>query len=389
MHPAPAFLVELGALLLLLGAAGALAWRTGMSAVPAFLVAGLLVGEGSAFPAESAAGFLDSAATIGVVLLLLSLGLEFSSEEFASALTRHAPSGVVDLLLNATPGLLAGLWLGLGWGGALALAGVTWVSSSGIVARTVVDLGRVSYRETPAVLSVLVLEDLAMALYLPLLGVVLAGAGVLAGVLSVGAAVTAVVVAVTASRVAGPWLDRFLAHESSEQVLLRVLGLTLVVAGAAEYLGLSAAVGAFLVGLAVPGRSAEAAREVLRPLRDLFAAAFFLSFGYATDVRDVGPVLPAAAALALVTGVTKVATGWYAARRDGVGSLGRWRAGTALVARGEFSVVVAGLAVTSGAAGVGPLATAYVLITAVSGPLVTRAVGARRDVSRAGHRSTR
>jgi CPA2 family monovalent cation:H+ antiporter-2 len=83
-------------------------------------------------------------------------------------------------------------------------------------------------------------------------------------------------------------------------------------------------------------------------------------------------VLPAAVALAVVTTATKIATGWFAARREGVAVPGRLRAGTALVARGEFSIVIAGLAVTSGLPEIGPVATGYVLILAVTGPVLTR-----------------
>jgi CPA2 family monovalent cation:H+ antiporter-2 len=375
----PLFLLELGLLLLLLGAAAAVAWRIGLTAVPLFLLAGLAIGEGGILATPSAAPFLEVAAGIGVVLLMLTLGLEFSAREFSEALKRHAPSGLVDLALNATPGLVAGILLGLPLPGALALAGITWISSSGIVSRTLVDLGRLGYRETPAVLSILVLEDIAMAAYLPLLGVALAGSGVLAGVGGVAIGVGAVSVALLLAPRVGPSMARLLAHDSNEQVLLRVLGLTLVVAGAAELLGVSSAVGAFLVGLAIPGETATTARTVLEPLRDLFAAAFFLSFGYSTDPADITPVLPAALGLAVITAATKTATGWYAARRDGVGARGRWRAGTALIARGEFSVVIAGLAVGAGVVELGPIATAYVLVVAVAGPIIARLVGQRRD----------
>ncbi len=381
MKSDPIFLLEFGVLLLLLGAAAAVAWRIGLSAVPLFLLAGLAIGDGGLLATPSAAPFLEVAAGIGVVLLMLTLGLEFSAQEFSEALKRHAPSGLVDLALNATPGLVAGLLLGLPFPGALALAGITWISSSGIVSRTLVDLGRLGYRETPAVLSILVLEDIAMAAYLPLLGVVLAGSGVLAGVGGVAIGVGAVSVALLLAPRVGPSMARLLTHDSNEQVLLRVLGLTLVVAGAAELLGVSSAVGAFLVGLAIPGETATTARTVLEPLRDLFAAAFFLSFGYSTDPADISPVLPAALGLAVITAATKTATGWYAARRDGVGSRGRWRAGTALIARGEFSVVIAGLAVGAGILELGPIATAYVLVLAVTGPVVARLVGQRRDPS--------
>ena len=154
--------------------------------------------------------------------------------------------------------------------------------------------------------------------------------------------------------------------------MLRLFGLTLVVAGLAQGLGASAAVGAFLVGIAVPTSFAERARAILGPLRDLFAATFFVAFGLATDPRAVLPVLPAVLALALVTTVTKLGTGWFAARRDGVGAPGRLRAGAALVARGEFSIIIAGLAVATGLEQVGPIATGYVLVLAVTGPLLAR-----------------
>jgi CPA2 family monovalent cation:H+ antiporter-2 len=379
MHVEGALLVELGLLLVVLGALGAVAWRVSLSAVPLFLLAGLFVGEGGLVEAPTAAPFLETAAGIGVVLLLLALGLEFSAAEFTSALRRHAPSGVVDFLLNGLPGLVAGLLLGLPWPAAFALAGVTWVSSSGIVSRTLTDLGRLGFRETPSVLSVLVLEDVAMAAYLPLVGVLLAGAGFAAGITGSAIAVGAVLGFLLLARRAEPLLRRLLTHDDDEQVLFRVLGLALVVAGAAELLSVSAAVGAFLVGLAVPEGTARRARVVLAPLRDLFGAAFFFYFAYETDPASMLPVLPAALALAVVTALTKVATGWYAAGRDGVGRRGRLRAGTALIARGEFSLVIAGLAVAAGYTELGPVATAYVLVLAVSGPMITRAAGHRRD----------
>lgn len=372
MDRTAALLVELGAVFVVLSLLGVLARRLRISPVPLFLLAGLAVGEGGVVPLGQAQTFVEIGAELGVVLLLFALGLEFSAAEFTQSLRRHAPSGLVDLALNATPGFLAGLLLGLGWAGALALAGVTWVSSSGIVARLLSDLGRLGYRESAAVLSVLVLEDVAMAAYLPALAVLLAGGSVWQAAAGSVGAVSLVLVVLWATGRWGGHLTRLFTLDDDEQLLLQVLGITLLVAGLAQWLGASAAVGAFLVGLALSGRTADRAREVLRPLRDLFAAAFSLAFGLATDTTAVLPALPAALLLALVTGVTKVGTGWYAARRDGVGPRGRLRAGTALVARGEFSVVIAGLAVIAGVPGIGPLVSAYVLTLAVAGPLLTR-----------------
>jgi monovalent cation:H+ antiporter-2, CPA2 family len=366
-------LVELGALFVVVSVVGLGARRLSLSPVPFVLLVALLLGEGGLVTLETSEPFVDAAAEIGVVLLLLTLGLEFSAVELVTSLRRHTPSGVVDLVLNATPGFVAGLLIGLPPEGALALAGVTWISSSGIVARLLGDLGRLGNRETPAVLSVLVLEDVAMALYLPVLVVVLLEAGPMRAVIGVVLAVGAVLAVLLAAHRMGNRFGRLLTHPDDEQVLLRLLGITLLVAGVTQALGASAAVGAFLVGIAVPASLADRARAVLGPLRSVFAALFFLAFGLATDPREVWPVLPVAAALAVVTTVTKLGSGWYAAARDGVGRAGRLRAGTALVARGEFSIVIAGLAVAAGLPEVGPVAAAYVLLLAVAGPLLARA----------------
>jgi CPA2 family monovalent cation:H+ antiporter-2 len=369
-----ALLLELGLLFLGLSVLGLLARRLGLSPIPFVLLAALALGKGGVVPLSTAEPFLAASAEIGIVLLLLTLGLEFSATELFGSFRRHAPSGVVDLALNAPPGFIAGLLLGLPWEGALALAGVTWISSSGIVARLLGDLGRLANRETPAVLSVLVLEDLAMALFLPMLVVALAGDGPLSAVAGVSLAVGAVLLVLLAVQRHGDRLGRLLSHDDDEQVLLRLVGLTLLVAGVAQSMGASAAVGAFLVGLALPASFADRARAILAPLRDLFAATFFVAFGLSTDPGEILPALPAAVLLAVVTIATKMGTGWYAAAREGVAVPGRLRAGTALVARGEFSIVIAGLAVAAGIPELGPVATGYVLLLAVTGPVLTRFV---------------
>jgi len=238
------------------------------------------------------------------------------------------------------------------------------------------DLGRLGNRETPVVLSVLVLEDLAMAVYLPILTTLLAGVGLLGGLWAVGVALAAITVVLVVALRYGRIVSAVVDSPVPEVFLLRVLGAALLVAGIASQLEISAAVGAFLLGIAISGSTAENATKLLEPLRDLFAAMFFVVFGLNTDPRQIPPVLGIAVALAVVTAVTKIATGWWAARRQGAGTLGRFRAGSALVARGEFSIVIAGLAVGSGTvdSGIAPLVATYVLLMAVLGPVAARVV---------------
>jgi CPA2 family monovalent cation:H+ antiporter-2 len=373
VHETTVLLIEVGALLFCLGTLGRLGRRVGLSPIPLYLLAGLAFGHGGLVPLSASEDFIRVGAEIGVILLLVMLGLEYSASELVTNLRVAAPAGVLDALLNAIPGAAFALLLGWGPVAAVALAGITWVSSSGVIAKMLGDLGRLGNRETPVILSVLVIEDLAMAFYLPVLTALLAGVGVLAGGLSlVVAVVTVLAVLVIAIRY-GHLISRLITADDSEALLLGILGLTLLVAGLAARLSVSAAVGAFLVGIAISGPVAHHATEILAPLRDLFAAVFFVFFGLATDPRDIPPVLVPALGLALVTMATKVLTGYLAARRAGIGPPGRWRAGLTLVPRGEFSVVIAGLAVAAGIEpGLAPMATAYVLITVVTGPLLAR-----------------
>jgi len=283
-------------------------------------------------------------------------------------LRRQAPAGLVDLVLNAAPGVAVALILGWGPIAAVAMGGVTYATSSGITAKLLGDLGWLGNRETPIVLSLLVIEDLAMALYLPILTALLAGVGWADGSVTVLIALTAVSVVLLVALRFGWLVEGFLTSPDEEVLLLKVFGLTLAVAGLAATLQVSAAVGAFLVGIAIAGPLAHSAAELLKPLRDLFAAVFFVFFGLSTDPQALLAVAPLAILLAVVSGGTKLTTGYLAARRAGVGALG-----AALIPRGEFSIVVAGLAMAAGAhPDLGPLAAAYVLLLAALGPLVAR-----------------
>ncbi|WP_422772620.1 cation:proton antiporter [Plantactinospora sp. WMMC1484] len=374
MHHTTVLLIEVGALLLALGLLSRLSRRIGLSPIPLYLLAGLAFGHGGLVPLSASEEFFQVGAEIGVILLLVMLGLEYSATELVGNLRAAAPAGLIDGLLNALPGAAFGLLLGWGWIGALVLAGVTWVSSSGVVAKVLSDLGRVGNRETPVILSVLVIEDLAMALYLPLVTAILGGQTLLRGGIALTVAVFTVMLVLVVAIRYGHFISRLLSAQDPEALLLGVLGLTLLVAGIAAGLQVSAAVGAFLVGIALSGPVAHNATELLSPLRDLFAAVFFVFFGLVTDPRAIPPVLLPALALAVITMATKVLTGYLAAKRVGIGLPGRWRAGLALAPRGEFSIVIAGLAVATSVVNpeLGPLATAYVLITVVTGPMLAR-----------------
>lgn len=364
--------LELGAELFGLGLLARLAGRFGLSPIPLYLLAGLAFGSGGFAPIEAPEGFFSTGAQIGVVLLLLMIGLEYTAEDLVANLRAQAPAGAFDLVLNGLPGVAFALLMGWGPVEALAMFGITSVSSSGIISKVLSDLGRLGNRETPAVLGVLVLEDLAMAVYLPILTELAASAGGLSTVTSVIIALAVLAAVLFVALRFGPVVTKIVISKSNEVLLLRLIGLALLVAGAAEAAHVSAAVGAFLLGIALSTDVAERVHRILEPLRDIFAAIFFVFFGLTTDPQKLPGVLLPALALAVVGIATKFATGWVAGKRAGVGKPGRLRAGAALVPRGEFSIIIAGLVGTEAAPELAPLTAAYVLILAVVGPLAPR-----------------
>src|SRR2546426_3904421 len=366
-------LIELGLIVVSLAILARIASRWGFSAIPFYLLAGLAFGKGGLAPLNLSAGFTHIGAEIGVLLLLFMLGLEYTGAELVANLRSALPAAIVDFALNFTSGLVSGLLLKWKPLAAVLLGGVTYVSSSGVIAKVLAELRRLNNPETPSVLSILVLEDLAMAVYLPLVAVLLVGGGPARMVMSVSLALATVLLVLALAVRYGVPLSRVVAHQSDEIVLLTIFGAVLLVAGAAQRLQVSAAIGAFLAGIAVSAPMAEQTHRLLAPLRDLFAATFFFFFGLQIDPATLPSALPSAVLLGVVTAVTKVLTGFWAARRTGIDRRGRLRAGMALVARGEFSIVIAGLG-----AGLepqlGPLSAAYVLFLAVLGPILARAV---------------
>ena len=277
--------IELGAVVLGLAVVARAARRVGLPALPMYLLVGLALGEGGLVELPTSADFIEVGAEIGVILMLLMLGLEFSPRELVVNVRRSTLAGLADLALNFTPGLAAGFLLGFDPVVAVLLGGVTYISSSGIVAKLVADLDRIGNHETPVVLSVLVIEDLAMVLYLPIVSGVLFGGSLLSTTVTIFVSLGVVLAILSVAYVLGDRLSAIALSPSSEALLLTLLGVTLLVAGLAGRLNLSTAVGAFVVGVALSGDIVSHARGLLLPLRNLFAAVFFLFFGLQVDIR--------------------------------------------------------------------------------------------------------
>lgn len=368
------FFIELGLIVFLVAVAGRLAIRFGLSPIPFYLIVGLLFSSEGFLPHYFSADFVELGSEIGVILLLFMLGLEYTSDELKAVLRTGIPAGAFDLVMNMTPGFLFGLFLGWDWVAALLLGGVTYISSSGIISKLLGDLGWMGNRETPTILSILVMEDLVMAAYLPLMAVLLIGSDWASGAISLGTAGITVVALLAIALTQGERISKIIETNSNEIVLLTVLGLILLTAGISQQLQVSAAVGAFLVGIALSDPITEKTHHLIEPLKDLFGAIFFVFFGLQITPSSLLPVMGVALALVLITGTTKYITGMWAARRAGIGIGGQNRTAAMLTIRGEFSIVIAGLAASStlDEPMLAPLSAAYVLIMALFGPIFTR-----------------
>ena len=367
-----ALLAEVGGALLALGLVAFLASRLKFSVVPLYLLMGLALGEGGIIPISLSEDFLNTGAQIGAIMLLLLLGLEYSSYDLAKAFQARKFAGFLDFIANATPGFIAGLLLGWGFGGALALAGITYVSSSGIAAQLIKEMGFRKSEVSKRAIGVLVFEDLALAPYLPLLTSVVMGVSALSGLITVGVALAITGFVILLSfKGTGKFLKVLNPNEPGG-LLLTVFGAALLAAGLADLIGFSGVVAAFLIGLLLTGEVAETARARLSPLRDIFAAIFFLFFGITTNPADIPAVLPLALALTLLGIAGKYLVGWWITR-DLSDRLSSWRVTAFLIPRGEFSMVIAALAapIVTGIK-LQALTLTYVIITAFVASLLLR-----------------
>jgi CPA2 family monovalent cation:H+ antiporter-2 len=277
-------LIEFGAVIFGLAIVARLARRIGIPALPLYLLVGLAFGQGGIAELPASADFIETGAEIVVILML---GLEFSARGLIVNVRRSTMGGRADFALNFTPGVIAGLLLEFDPIIAVLLGGVTYISSSGIVAKLVADLDRIGNQETPVILSILVIEDLAMVLYLPLVSGVLFGNTAMSTSVVVIGSLTAVIAVIAIAYALSDRLSAIALRRSSEALLLTLLGIALLVAGIAGHLNGSTAVGAFIVGVALSGKIVSQARGLLLPLRNLFAAIFFVFLGLQVDPRSM------------------------------------------------------------------------------------------------------
>lgn len=375
-------LLEAGVILATLVIAGTVARRLDQSVIPFYVLSGIamstyVLGRVEFAPVARYAiemqDYITLLAELGIVFLLFFLGLEFSLERMLASKEEIGKAGTVDLLVNLPVGVAIGVALGWSPLEAFVLGGVVYISSSAVITKSLIDLGWIANAEAEPMLGTLVFEDLVIAFYLAVLSAVLIGGGEFAEILAdVGVAMAFLLVLVSAVYFGADHFERFLDVDSQEMFVLRAVAVTVFVAGFALAIGVSEAVAAFFVGMgfATTGHT-ERIEHLLAPLRDAFAAVFFFGIGLATDPRAVLGVAGILALVVALTAPAKVLSGYVNGRTYGLSPRRSLRVGLGLVARGEFSLVIA----TVAAAGTGltmtrtipALAVGYVLVMSLLG----------------------
>ena len=371
--PLGADLITLGVLLVVAYILARLAKLIGLPSIPIYMIVGLLASPHTGwFPLNFRAADLELIAIFGLILLLFSLGLEFDQDEFIGDAGKMLISGGSYVILNIGAGFAFGLMVGWGTREALVIAGMTGTSSSAIITKLLIELKRLPNRETPMILGVTVVGDIFIAIYLAIVSVVLSGeTGVWPVVLQLGIAFVFLVVMFSLARFGGRLVSRLIRAKDDELFTILFFGLVVLFAGIGEIIGVTDAIGAFLIGVVLGASSYRAKLErVAVPLRDVFAAFFFLSFGLALHIAEFGSVILIVLAAVLLTFSLNLVSGLGLARLQGMGWVEGINAAAILVNRGEFTLILATLAVAAGLDGrLQAFAGVYVLMMAILGPL--------------------
>lgn len=367
-------LAILGALLLIAYVFGRLGKLIGLPAIPVYMLIGLLASPHTGWmPFKFDSSQIGLIAIFGLILLLFNLGLEFDQDEFLGNAGKLIVSGGSYILVNMAVGLAFGFWVGWGTREALIIAGITATSSSAIVTKLLIELNRLPNRETPMILGVTVVEDIFIAIYLAIVGVVLSGETAIWPVVGkLGISFLFLVVMFTIARWGGKWVSKLFRTKDDELFTILFFGLAVTFGGIGELLGVTDAIGAFLIGLVLGATRYRSKIEQLSlPMRDVFGAFFFLNFGLALNISQFPRVFLPVAGAVVMTVLLNVIAGQFVAWLNKLGPQAGINAAVILQNRGEFALILATLSISAGLdSRIVPFAGLYVLVLSIIGPIL-------------------
>ncbi|SDK27070.1 potassium/proton antiporter membrane subunit, CPA2 family [Cryobacterium psychrotolerans] len=366
-------LIILGVLLVISYILGRLGKLIGLPSIPIYMIVGLLASPHTGwFPLNFESADIELIAVFGLILLLFSLGLEFDQEEFFDNAGKLLISGGSYVLINMGLGFAFGMMVGWGTREALVIAGMTGTSSSAIITKLLIELRRLANKETPMILGVTVVGDIFIAIYLAIVSVVLSGkTEVWPIVLQLSIAFLFLIVMFSLARWGGRVVSRLVRTKDDELFTILFFGLVVLFAGIGEIIGVTDAIGAFLIGVVLGASTYRGKIErVAVPLRDVFGAFFFLNFGLALNMAEFGSVIGIVLIAVVMTFALNIISGLLLARLHRMGLVEGLNSAAILVNRGEFTLILATLSIGAGLdERLQPFAGLYVLLMAILGPL--------------------
>ena len=312
-------------------------------------------------------GVIHTVADIGIVILFFILGMEFPLARMVSISKRIWPSGLLDVLLNLGGAMALALLFGLDAMSALVVGSVAYATSSSISAKMLQEQKRLANPEAEFILAILIFEDLVAPVLVSFIAAMRLGEAFTPqfAALLLLKIVLLVAGAIFLGHFGFKHLNSFVArHLQRDFIPLMAAGIALSYAGLAIALGLSEILGAFLAGmmLSETGRSSEL-EHLLLPVRDITLPFFFFWFGTTISLGEGVSMVPLLLTMIIWAAIGKIITAYVGGRLYGLSPKVASRAGFSMVHRGEFSAIIASLAVPQ----LRVLSGIYILVTAFMG----------------------
>ena len=364
--------LSLGVSLLALFIAGLLATKVNQSLTAVFIVVGMILQN--FFPVTIITEFI---AMLGIIFMLFMFGLEFSVGSLVNNQRKIFFSGIYDLIFNFPLGLLIGWLLGYDLIQSLLLAGIIYVTSSVIVAKSIIDLKRSANPETEYILNVLIFEDMFIATFLAfIVGIANYGQidakGAFIVILKTSTFFAFFIVLAKTSK---KFINKIIDIEHTELFVILILSIIVLSAGAASYVGLSEAIGAFLAGLLLSEtKQRHRISEAIKPFQQFSTAIFFVAFGMSIDYKHIGGMIPVGIFIFIISSFSKVYGGYFIGGKYALSKRAGLRLGLSLIPRGEFSIILAG-AISMNPSVPYPIKSltgVYVLLSAIIGSIIMK-----------------
>ena len=363
---------SLGISLFALFFAGLLATKINQSLTAVFIIVGMILQN--FFPVTIITEFI---ATLGIIFMLFMFGLEFSVGSLLNNQRKIFYSGSYDLIFNFPIGIFFGWLLGYNLIQSLLLGGIVYVTSSVIVAKSIIDLKRSANPETEYLLNTLIFEDMFIASFLAcLVGIINYGHIDVKGIFFVLLKTSAFFAFfIVLSKTSKKFIDKIIDIEHTELFVILILSLIVLSAGAASRIGLSEAIGAFLAGLVLSEtKQRHRISEAIKPFQQFSTAIFFVAFGMSIEYKHIGSLIPIGIFIFIVTSFSKVIGGYFIGKKYALSKKSSLRLGFSLIPRGEFSIILAGI-VTMNHDLPYPLKSltgVYVLLSAILGSIIMK-----------------